>query len=628
MRNERFANNEDIKFELEDQTDNKTGGGPILFHENGKNYAYTGEAHTGYIGVSGSGKSRRGTMPLIRSFIENNENFIAVDPKGELYDKTQHYAKEEDYKIYTIDFRDVFKSTKYNPLALIADLYYSENELDKHKACEYLDELANTLYPIDDKSDPFWPECARSMFVGSSYALLEQGKKAEVNIASVYNLISLSEVRGPKMQKQIDVLLSSLGENSPASMLLKSYATTCDATKSSMRSTFLEGISFFARSPGTIQMLSLDDLQINNLDGKSKIAIYIIIPDESDIYDKICGILVSQLMSHFLKQAQDKFNGKLPIRLNVVLEELGNIGKALPSLPHLLSAGRSRNIRVQYVLQSLSQLNDIYSQAGASTIISNTDIMVVYRTNNWETLTEFSNKCGERKITYGNSSSTEPLLTQAQLGALKTGQALVMISGRLKFVTYLPDYTDMFDCSDWQAPSPKEKSTNFNISIFDYKPLVEKIMKKENEKQQEKDTDDVEHKFTFNNHHSPAIPSPEEMAKMLKDIDKQIAEFEAKEKAEKKAARKAEAEKKQKAKKEKMDLDIDIFTESEPSNSSSKDTNSKNTNLKKTSLKDDFKKLFDKNSVNNIFVSKIYNDDDDEVEEPMSLLEYLSGSED
>lgn len=589
MRNERFASNEDIKFELEDQTRNKqTSGGPILFHENGRNFAYTGEAHTGYIGVSGSGKSRRGTMPLIRSFIENNENFIAVDPKGELYDKTQHYAQEEDYKIYTIDFRDVFGSTKYNPLALIADLYYSDNELDKHKACECLDELANTLYPIDDKSDPFWPESARSMFVGASYALLEQGKKAEVNIASAYNLISLSDVRGFKMQKQIDILLSSLGENSSAAMLLKSYASTCDATKSSMRSTFLEGISFFARSQGMIEMLSLDDLQINNLDASSKIAIYIIIPDESNIYDKICGILVSQLMSHFLKQAQDKFSGKLPIRLNVVLEELGNIGKAIPSLPHLLSAGRSRNIRVQYVLQSLSQLNDIYSNAGASTIISNTDVMVVYRTNNWETLTEFSNKCGERKITYGNSSSTEPLLTQAQLGALKTGQALVIISGRLKFVTYLPDYTTMFDCTNWQAPAPKDKSSNCNISIFDYKSLIDKKVKTPKEIYEE------EHKFTFNNHHSPTIPSPEEMVELLKDLDKQIAEFEAKEKAEKKAARKAEAEKKEKAKNLKMDLSP-IIVNPEKSSSQPKKKNA---------------------------------EDDDKPTKPISFLEFLAAQKD
>ena len=37
----------------------------------------------------------------------------------------------------------------------------------------------------------------------------------------------------------------------------------------------------------------------------------------------------------------------------------------------------------------------------------------------------------------------EPLITQSQLAAMETGQALVIVSGRLKFITWLPDFTEM-----------------------------------------------------------------------------------------------------------------------------------------------------------------------------------------
>ena len=100
----------------------------------------------------------------------------------------------------------------------------------------------------------------------------------------------------------------------------------------------------FARSEGLIEMLSGDDLHINSLRGDRKTAIYIIIPDETPIFDKLCGVLCSQLMSHYIRVAEDTHGGRLPVRHNFVIEELGNVGSALRNLPHMLSAGRSRTV--------------------------------------------------------------------------------------------------------------------------------------------------------------------------------------------------------------------------------------------------------------------------------------------
>lgn len=84
--------------------------------------------------------------------------------------------------------------------------------------------------------------------------------------------------------------------------------------------------------------------------------------------------------------------------MNFCLDELGNIGRAINNLPHLLSAGRSRNIRVELVLQSISQLDDIYGKSNATTIMSNAAVKIAFRVNHWDTLSEFSRLCGEREI--------------------------------------------------------------------------------------------------------------------------------------------------------------------------------------------------------------------------------------
>ena len=300
----------------------------------------------------------------------------------------------------------------------------------------------------------------------------------------------------------------------------------------------------FARSEGLIQMLGTDDLHINQLDGMKSTGIFVILPDERPIFDRLAGILCSQIMSHYIRLAQDKYGGKLPLRLNICLEELGNIGGAISALPHLMSAGRSRNVRVQCVLQSLSQLIDIYGPSNATTILSNADVMVAFRTNHWDTLTELSRKCGERDVDNGTHTSREPLITQSQLSAMETGQALVMISGRTKFITWLPDYRDMFDFSNWMPPKKRLPKKNSPVTTFDISECTKKIRQNKMEE------------VIGTNHRSSGLPgffnqstetgaspiedSPKnanelDIDSMIARIDAKIAELETEERRENKA---------------------------------------------------------------------------------------------
>lgn len=506
-------------------------GGPVLYHNRGRIWHYGGEGHTMYLGTSGSGKSRRGTLPLIRTFLKGGESYCAVDPKGELHRATVPFAVAEGYEVITIDFRRIFESARFNPLAAPYELFKTGDPVKKQLAMEMVDELAYTLYPVHDKADPFWPESARSLFVAAVYALFEYADADQVNMASVYQLVAKGEGRmGPSnyLKSFVDILPS----DSIASMLLQSYVNTASDTKAGIRSTFLEGLSMFARSEGLIEMLSGDDLHINSLRGDRKTAIYIIIPDETPIFDKLCGVLCSQLMSHYIRVAEDTHGGRLPVRHNFVIEELGNVGSALRNLPHMLSAGRSRNVRVQYVLQSLSQLNNIYSSADATTIISNTDVVIAYRTNNWDTLSELSRMCGEREVDRGNHVSREPLITPSQLGAMTTGQALVTVSGSLRFITWLPDYEEMFDCSNWHAPERHIRSTHSKTSIFDIAKFVNEARKKKLLEASEEASTRTSSDTTTSM--SSSVDS------LIAKIDKRIRELEEEEKAEEQKQREAE----------------------------------------------------------------------------------------
>lgn len=90
--------------------------------------------------------------------------------------------------------------------------------------------------------------------------------------------------------------------------------------------------------------------EIYSSKGDKPVIIYIILPDETPIYEELAGMLISQLMNHYIYIAENLWSGKLPIRINFCLDELGNIGESISNLPHLLSAGRSRNVRVCMII--------------------------------------------------------------------------------------------------------------------------------------------------------------------------------------------------------------------------------------------------------------------------------------
>jgi len=111
-------------------------------------------------------------------------------------------------------------------------------------------------------------------------------------------------------------------------------------------------------------------------------------------------------------------------------------------------------------------LSSLYDAAKAETIIANCDVLMAFRTSNWDTLQTLSRQCGDKRIKAGDISMTQPLISPTQLGAMETGQALAMINGRTRFITQLPDYTSLFDCQDMAETSIPKTPHNEGYQPF------------------------------------------------------------------------------------------------------------------------------------------------------------------
>lgn len=536
-RSERWNTVNEIKRRFHETTEIMNGAGPVVYVENGRKYSDNTESHIAVIGRTGKGKSQCCSLPYMREILQKGESLIMLDPKGEGYKKNACYIPE-NYQVFCVDFRNPRKSpTKWNPLSTPYRLFRSKDPDDNDIASSMLSELWNSVYPYDGHSDKFWTDSSVNYAKGLTYGLFETAAKDHVNLDSVAVMMEQSEIRfgGPG-----NTILKEFYEHLPLDSLSKrnlaTYVTAPNETRASIHSVAASGLEVFSRSKGLMEMLSDDTLNIMDIDVKRPFVLTVITPDETDVYDALSGLLVSQVSQHLIRVAQE-MGGRLPIRVNIILEELGSVGKSIPSLPNLMVASRSRNMRLMLVLQSNAQLVDVYGKSKAETINSCIGITIGFSTNSWETLTEWAQRCGEKQIENSGHIIKEQLITASQLAAMPTGTALVMVDSQYKFIAHLPFYDDMYDNSKWKAPQYRPATCGKQFKSLDFEGMVKGIKKKQMESTLSGFSSERK---------APAMPSgfpflddahtdePMDIDSLVSRIDAKIAELEAEEKAERK----------------------------------------------------------------------------------------------
>lgn len=508
-----------------------TRQGRAFYVENGKKYSDDGESHIAVIGRTGKGKNQCGSLPYMREILQKGESLIMLDPKGEGYRKNACYIPE-NYQVFCIDFRNPRKSpTKWNPLSTPYRLFCSEDPDDNDIASSMISELWDGVYPYDSDPDRFWMDAAANYAKGLTYGLFETAEKDLINLESVAVMMEQSEIRfaSSTILKEFYELLPS---DSLSKRNLATYVTGPHETRASIHSVAASGLEVFSRSKGLMEMLSEDTLNIMDIDVTRPFILTIIIPDETDVYDKLAGLLITQVSQHLIRVAEEK-GERLPIRVNIILEELGSVGKSIPALPKLMAASRSRNMRLMLVLQSSAQLVDIYGESKAEIINNCIGITIGFSTNSWETLTEWAQRCGEKEIERSGHIIKEQLITASQLAAMPTGTALVMVDGQYKFIVHLPFYDKMYDNSGWKAPQHHIEARRQQLKSINFETMVKEMKRKQiastlSDSNVERKTPVRSIGFPFGSRPT----GPMDIESLVSSIEAKIAELEAEEEAE------------------------------------------------------------------------------------------------
>lgn len=389
----------------------KTKGGPILFRKGENAYSDPSDLHNLIVGNTGSMKTLRFVLPLIYSSALASESMVIVDPKGELVRKTHSFLRKKGYQISVLNWRNPRLSPdSWNPMDRITKLYQF-GKRGQEDAMNALNDLLEGLFHKRSSADKdkYWNESAGRLALGLCKLILAVGEDL--------SLRRLLDWKNGKLKDgTVRSCFESLSPDNDIYQNLSGYMNlTAENTKTCIESTFDQLTGLFSSSKSLIDMMSEDTMDMESI-GSNKRAVFLVVPDEKTTYHFLATLFIKQCYEVLLEKA-DQNKGRLPIRMNFIMEEFCNMPK-LDDLAPMLTAARSRNIRFHLVIQSFGQMVDKYGESISKTIMDNCGNLIYLHTSEISFLEYISKLAGVNE--YGR-----PLISVSRLQHLKRNETLI-----------------------------------------------------------------------------------------------------------------------------------------------------------------------------------------------------------
>lgn len=509
-----------IKFTYDKIKDVKKDGIPMRAVMTGNKLScnFLPGAHSLVIGATGSGKTTTFINPMIQLLgaAGKGSSMIMTDPKGELFDLHSKFLKEQGYDVMVFDLRDTYASSRWNPLETVWDLYqdyikcgndikihrdslddypnlkkmgdeqvnedgvwaewdgkaytdlvYCQDDVSVAKRRIYdemyedLSDLVSGICPITNEKDPLWEKGARSIVLATCLAMLEDSQdpatgmsKEKFNFYNLNKILTNSENDYAELKKYF----TGRSKLSQAVSLSKQVMSAPTQTMSSYMSITFDKLSLF-NDNGICGLTSATDIHAADLAAKPT-AVFLKIPDEKDTRHGLASLFILSIYKALIKVASAREDLSLPRNVYFILDEFGNMPK-IEKFGQMITVGRSRKIWFNMVVQSYSQLNNVYGETVADIVKSNCGMKMFIGSNDIGTCKEFSELCGnmtvkttstssstgskEGEMSVSNQIQTRPLIYPSELQKLNnkesTGNAIIVTFGNYPLKTkYTPSY--------------------------------------------------------------------------------------------------------------------------------------------------------------------------------------------
>lgn len=474
-------------------------------------------AHSLIIGATGSGKTTTFINPMIQLLGATScgSSMIMTDPKGELFSLHSKFLKERGYNVLLLDLRDTYSSSRWNPLGGIYDMYQDyvnagkgiiahRDSMDNYPDlkrmdgdaaegemwCEWngnayadlthcqddvsvarqkiydemyedLNDLISVICPVENEKDPVWEKGARSIIMSTCLAMLEDSEDPRLGMTKdKFNFFNLNKILTNSENEfgALKEFFEGRGKMSQAYTLSRQVLSAADTTLSSYMSITFDKLNMF-NDRGLCGLTSATDVDAAAF-ASEPTALFMKIPDEKDTRHGLAAVFILCMYKALIKVASATEELTLDRNVYFILDEFGNMPK-IEKFDKMITVGRSRKIWFNMVVQSYSQLSNVYGKEVADIVKSNCGMKMFIGSNDIGTCEEFSKLCGNMTVRTTSTSASigskagdmnlssqtqvRPLIYPSELQMLNnkesTGNAIIVTFGNFPLKTkYTPSY--------------------------------------------------------------------------------------------------------------------------------------------------------------------------------------------
>jgi type IV secretion system protein VirD4 len=343
--------------------------------------------------VVGSSGKYKTTSIVISNTLNSSANQITLDVKGEIMYKLGLYITKIQHKtIRCLNLKYPQLSDRYNPFA------YIECEED---IINLIENIYDSLTPPDAMvNDPFWPEGAKlylqSLFYYEWWYAKKEGRKGSIN--NILILINdetkkdttIKVQKGQQPPSYLQLKMDKLAkEDSPDNPAVRDYRKLKDGAAETVRSIIIivnAKLKLF-ETAALKRIFEDDDMNLREFGTgvggtlenptNNRLVLFICVDDREKSFHFIASMLYTQVLTILCRMADDDFKengGALPIPLEMLLDEF-YAGAKPSNTVELMGVIRSRNISMIPILQSTSQLKDLFKAEKAEIIYDNVPVL-------------------------------------------------------------------------------------------------------------------------------------------------------------------------------------------------------------------------------------------------------------
>ena len=319
-------------------------------------------------GGSGSGKTMSISEP--RLLETKTSSIIAVVTKRRIVNKYIPLFEERGYEILDLNFVDPDKSTCcYDPLQYVksySDITFLAKSIIK----------ANKQKD-NSNADPYWDEAAISLLSAEiAYIMMTKENATFVDVLEVNDSLTLDDGSGT-IQTSLDDNFDYIAAENPSCFAISCWRTFKQLPVKTAACVFstLNSTIDTVFSPEIRKMIESEKKVNFEQMGNKRTILFVTTSAVNSALHSFVNMFYAQAFKQLFEYAENCPDGVLPVPVHVLCDDFATGGEIL-NFPEFISIFREKGISVTLLLQSESQLNQMYGTDNSVTIINNCDTYI------------------------------------------------------------------------------------------------------------------------------------------------------------------------------------------------------------------------------------------------------------